>query len=156
WVPHFPFLLESELRAQGAAFTEAPIMLPHVAVDGRVVTGQNPYSVAAAAEAVVQALGKQPLPRAPWADERSLGLVAAAIGGDIAPLEAALAGDPGAIDIPLVAIWGYYRALQAMEDPAMLAPALAVMERVQPHFPEPELDKAIAAARETLAKPQQP
>lgn len=156
WVQHFPFLLESELRRLGAAFTEAPIMLTHVSVDGRVVTGQNPYSVAAAAEAVVQALGKQPLAREPWADERSLGLVAAAISGDIAPLEAALAGDQGAIDVPLVAIWGYYRALQAKDDPAMLAPALAVMERVQPYFPEPELDKAIAAARATLSKPRQP
>lgn len=156
WVPHFPFLLESELRRLGAAFAEAPIMLPHVAVDGRVVTGQNPYSVAAAAEAVIQALGKQPVARELWADERSLGLVATAIGGDIAPFETALANDPGSIDIPLVAIWGYYRALQAKHDPAILAPALAVMERVQPHFPEPELDKAIAAARATLANPQQP
>lgn len=156
WVPHFPFLLESELRRFGATFTEAPIMLPHIAVDGRVVTGQNPYSVASAADAVVQALGRQPLARAPWADERSLGLVAQAVGGDAAPLEAALADNPAAIDIPLVAIWGYYRALQAKADPAMLAPALRVMELVQPHFPEPELDKAIVAARKALAAPQQP
>ena len=156
WVPHFPFLLESELRRLGAEFSEAPIMLPHVAVDGRLVTGQNPYSVAAAAEAVVQALGRQPLAREPWTDERSLDLVAQAIGGDAEPLETAMAENRAAIDVPLVAIWGYYRSLQANGDPALLAPALRIMELAQPHFPEPELDKAIAAARATLANPQQP
>jgi putative intracellular protease/amidase len=151
WVPHFPFLLESELRRLGARFSDAPIMLPHVVTDGRIITGQNPYSVAAASDAVVAALGRQPVPRTPWADERSLGLVAQAIAGDTAPLAAALKAGGAEIDVPLVAIWGYYRALQANGDPAMLAPALTIMELAQPHFPEPELTKAIAEARATLA-----
>jgi len=54
WVPHFPFLLEAELRRQGATFSEAPIMLPHLMEDGRIITGQNPYSVTLAAEATVR------------------------------------------------------------------------------------------------------
>lgn len=156
WVLHFPFLLESEMRRLGAEFTDASIMLPHVVVDGQVVTGQNPFSVAAAAEAVVAGLGKQPVARAPWRDERSLMLVARAVAGDAAPLAAALGSGPDQIDIPLVAIWGYYRALQANGDPALLAPALEVMELAQPHFPEPELAKAIATARAMLAAQQQP
>jgi putative intracellular protease/amidase len=156
WVPHFPFLLESELRRLGARFSDAPIMQPHVVIDGRIITGQNPYSVAAAADAVVAALGHQPVPRTPWADERSLGLVAQAIAGDTAPLAAALDAGGRDIDVPLVAIWGYYRALQAKGDPAMLAPALAIMELALPHFPEPELVQAIAEARAALAASTRP
>lgn len=155
WVPHFPFLLESELRRLGADFSEAPIMLPHVAVDGRIVTGQNPYSVAAAAEAVVAALGHTPAPRMPWPDERSLDLVAQAVASNAAPLAAALEQGNG-VDVPLVAIWGYYRALQARDDMTMLAPALTVMELARPHFPEPQLDAAIAEARSIIAKQQRP
>ncbi|WP_086606275.1 type 1 glutamine amidotransferase domain-containing protein [Erythrobacter donghaensis] len=155
WVPHFPFLLESELRRLGADVSDAPIMLPHVVTDGRLVTGQNPFSVAAAADAVVAARGKTPAPRELWPDERSLALVAQAVAGDAAPLAAGLQQD-GRIDVPLVAIWGYYRALQAKGDPAMLAPALKVMELARPHFPEPQLDAAIAEARAALANQQQP
>ncbi len=156
WVPHFPFLLESELRRLGAQFSDAPIMLPHVVTDGRIITGQNPFSVAAASDAVVAALGRRPVARTRWADERSLGLVAEAIAGDTAPLAAAIKAGGDDIDVPLVAIWGYYRALQAKGDPAMLAPALTIMELAQPHFPEPELDAAIAKARAALANPKQP
>ncbi|MEP7315810.1 MAG: type 1 glutamine amidotransferase domain-containing protein, partial [Sphingomicrobium sp.] len=53
WAPSFPVLLESGLRGSGAKFSEAPMMLSHVVTDGRLVTGQNPSSTAAAAEAVI-------------------------------------------------------------------------------------------------------
>jgi putative intracellular protease/amidase len=152
WVKEFPFLLESELRRQGARFDEAAIMLPHVTSDGRVVTGQNPYSVARTADAVIRAMGKVPAPREPWADERSMLLVAQAIAGNEAPLVAALARKDKSVDVPLVAIWGFYRAQQADADRSMLAPALRIMELAQPHFPEPELEKAIAEARAKLAR----
>lgn len=151
WVPHFPFLLESELRRLEADFSEAPMMLPHVVTDGRVVTGQNPYSVAATTDAVVQALGKTPLSRQLWADERSLMLVAQAIEGDSAPLATALSRDKALLDIPLIAIWGYYRAMQADGDTAMLATALRIMELAYPYFPEPQLADAIAEAKASLA-----
>lgn len=151
WVPHFPFLLETELRRQQAVFSDAPIMLPFVVTDERVVTGQNPYSVAAASDAVLRALGKRPVERQLWADERSLMLVAKAIGGDATPLEAALATSNETLDIPLIAIWGYYRAMQAEGDAAILAPALEIMELAYPHFPEPQLADAIAQAKAMLA-----
>lgn len=150
WVKHFPFLLESELREKGAQFTEAPMMLPHVAIDGRLITGQNPFSVAATADAVVKAMGRKPKPRATWADEHSLGLVAKAVAGDPAPLKAALARNDDSIDVPLIAIWGYYRSLEAGDDRAMLQSALTIMELAQPRFPDPQLDEAIADARSRL------
>ena len=151
WVKHFPFLLESELRSVGARFGEAPMMLPHVEVDGRVVTGQNPFSVGAASDALVQAMGKTPVPREAWGDERSVMLVARAIAGEEAPLAAALAAKDPRLDVPLVAIWGYYRSIEAGEDRTMLASALRIMELAQPHFPEPQLAEAIEGVRARLS-----
>lgn len=51
-----PFLLETRLRKRGAQFTKAPNWEVHVATDGRLVTGQNPQSARAVAQAMVDAL----------------------------------------------------------------------------------------------------
>jgi putative intracellular protease/amidase len=51
-----PFSLESRLRALGATVLTAARMRPKVVVDERLVTGQNPASARATAEAVVQQL----------------------------------------------------------------------------------------------------
>jgi len=51
-----PFLLESRLRQEGAKFVVGPQWASHVEVDGLLVTGQNPASSAAAAEAVIKLL----------------------------------------------------------------------------------------------------
>ena len=52
-----PFLLESKLREVGAEYTSGPPFTPHTAVDGRLVTGQNPQSAARVGELMVTALG---------------------------------------------------------------------------------------------------
>lgn len=51
-----PFLLETALREQGAVFSEAEPWAPHVVVDGRLVTGQNPASAEGVGEALAQLL----------------------------------------------------------------------------------------------------
>lgn len=51
-----PFLLESRLRELGADFVEADNFQPKVAVSERLVTGQNPASATAAAQAVLKLL----------------------------------------------------------------------------------------------------
>jgi putative intracellular protease/amidase len=150
WVAQFPFQIESEFRRQGATFSEAPFMLPHVAVDDRIVTGQNPYSVALAAEAVVTALGKAPTPRPQWADEKSMLLLASALAkpDTLAP---ALAKSHKDLDVPLIAIWGYYRTIEAAGEPARTTEGLRVMEAAEPWFDDQGLDDAIVAVRKTLA-----
>lgn len=60
----FPFLLEDRLRKRGATFEEGPAYLKQVTIDGRLLTGQNPWSTWPLAEAMVKALGHQPVPRA--------------------------------------------------------------------------------------------
>lgn len=52
-----PFLLEDMLKALGGHYSRGDDWAPHVVVDGRLITGQNPASSAATAEAVVKALG---------------------------------------------------------------------------------------------------
>ncbi|AKF11086.1 ThiJ/PfpI family protein [Sandaracinus amylolyticus] len=51
-----PFLLESALRERGAHLVTAPRWQPRVAVDARLVTGQNPASAAPTARALVELL----------------------------------------------------------------------------------------------------
>ena len=54
-----PFLVETSLREQGARFEGTDNFGSHVAVDGRLVTGQNPASVAAVGGAIVAALASR-------------------------------------------------------------------------------------------------
>lgn len=52
-----PFLLEDALKAQGAHYESGAAFQPHVIVDGRLVTGQNPASSEPAAHALLKLLG---------------------------------------------------------------------------------------------------
>ncbi|WP_439569344.1 type 1 glutamine amidotransferase domain-containing protein [Sphingopyxis sp.] len=154
WIAAFPVLLEDGLRGAGARFSEAPMMLNHVVTDGRIVTGQNPYSTFATAEAVVRALGRKVAPRETLAEERSIALIGRVLAGDAVQARAELAANPAQYDVPLVAMWGFYRAKTPGADRAMLEKAVAVMEIAQPHFAEPQLVTAIAEARGKLTPGQ--
>lgn len=59
----FPFLLQDGLEQAGARFVEGAMYLDNTVVDGRVVTGQNPWSTWSVAEAMVRALGHEPVAR---------------------------------------------------------------------------------------------
>lgn len=51
-----PFMLETKLRAEGAHFISGENWKSHVEVDGKLVTGQNPASSTAVAEAIISLL----------------------------------------------------------------------------------------------------
>lgn len=53
-----PFLVEDMLKASGGQYSCAADWQSHVAVDGLLVTGQNPASSEASAEALLRLLGK--------------------------------------------------------------------------------------------------
>ncbi|MDQ3124233.1 MAG: type 1 glutamine amidotransferase domain-containing protein [Pseudomonadota bacterium] len=147
WLPHFPFLLEEELIAQGARFTEAEPMMPFVQSGNRIVTGQNPSSTALAAEALVRALGREPVARELWADERSLLLVQRFMAGETEWAAGELAARPGHYDMPLIAMYGYYRAKDETAEADDLRHGLSIMELAAPYFDHPQLREAIAATR---------
>lgn len=49
-----PFSIEDEFRKLGAIYEKGPDWASHVVIDGRLVTGQNPASSAAAAKALLR------------------------------------------------------------------------------------------------------
>ena len=57
-----PFMIESELRRLGGRYTSAADWQPHVVVDGRLITGQNPASSLGAAQEVLRALAAKAAP----------------------------------------------------------------------------------------------
>jgi putative intracellular protease/amidase len=59
-----PFLLEDELRGLGADFSSGSAFAPHAVRDGLLITGQNPASSEPAAEALLEALVREPEPAA--------------------------------------------------------------------------------------------
>lgn len=53
---HMPFSLHQRITREGADFVQGPAHEPHVEVDGRLVTGQNPQSALAFARAFMKAV----------------------------------------------------------------------------------------------------
>ena len=52
-----PFLVEDELKRLGGLFEKAPNWQSFVIIDGRLITGQNPASSTAGAQALLKVLG---------------------------------------------------------------------------------------------------
>lgn len=73
-VQRLGFLLQDALADEGG-FSEGPMYLEHVVADGRLVTGQNPWSTWALAEATVRALGVEPAVRERSPEERAVDLL---------------------------------------------------------------------------------
>lgn len=71
----FPFLLQDALSAAAERFVEGPMYLDNTVVDGRLITGQNPWSTWSVAEAMVRALGHEPVPRLATAEEVAVQLL---------------------------------------------------------------------------------
>ncbi len=53
-----PFRIEDEAKKRGANFSVAPRFRPHAVRDGHLITGQQQHSGRAAAELVIEALGR--------------------------------------------------------------------------------------------------
>lgn len=155
WAAEFPWLLEDALRGRGARWEGAPLMMRRAIVDGRLITGQNPYSTPAVAEAIVRSLGREPVARTPWRDELSMTLVEQLRGGDAAGAASALAQAPQRYHVELIGMLGYYQALSAGDDAAQLRPALATMTLAMPYMQEPRLTVAAADAHLRLGEREQ-
>lgn len=145
WAKEFRFQLEDAMRERGAHWQEAPLMMPRLVVDDRLITGQNPYSTPAVAEAIVRALGREPVARTPWRDEATMALVGRLLAGEGDVVRAELAAGLDQYHIELIGLLGYYQ-LQAVQGDAAVRDALSIMQLARPHMPEPQLDVGIADA----------
>ena len=149
WRAQFPFQLQDKLISNGARFEHADIMLSKVVVDGRLITGQNPYSTTATADAVVRALGKTPRAREPYPDERSIALLTRQLAGEQQWAKSELARAASQYDVPLIAMYGYIR-LQAATAPAEKQRAIDIMSLASAHWYHPQLMLALAQGHKDL------
>lgn len=154
WAKEFPWLLEDRLRADGARWEEAPLMMSKVVVDGRLVTGQNPYSTPGVADAIVRATGRTPVARTPWRDELTMGLAAQARDGHVQQVAHALATDTARYHIDLLGLLGYYQAQAATGDDDVRH-ALQLMQLAMPYMAAPQLKLGAAEAHLRLGERDQ-
>jgi putative intracellular protease/amidase len=109
-VQRLGFLLQDALADEGD-FSEAPMYLEHVVVDGRLLSGQNPWSTWALAEATVRALGARPAARPRSAEEHAVDLLHRL---HVEGYDAARAAKPdlGAVDNRLLLMHGVIAAMR--------------------------------------------
>ena len=68
----FPFLLQDKMTSQGAQFDAGTMYLKNVVKDGKLITGQNPWSTWELAEQMIKSLGYEPKPRIRTSEETSI------------------------------------------------------------------------------------
>lgn len=73
----FPYLLQDRMVEKGVLFDEAPMYVDNLVVDGRLITGQNPWSTWSVAEGMISALGHSPVARQRTAEELAVDVLAA-------------------------------------------------------------------------------
>jgi putative intracellular protease/amidase len=150
WAAQFPWLIEDKLKAQGARWEEASLMMPKVVVDGRLITGQNPFSTTAMTEAVLRALGHEPQARQPFRDEATMTLAQRWLDGEHNTVQAQLAVDAKAYKMDLIAMLGVYQFKSAGDD-ATRRQALSLMRLAEPYFKHERLALSIQEAKQSLA-----
>ncbi|WP_299346789.1 type 1 glutamine amidotransferase domain-containing protein [uncultured Pseudoxanthomonas sp.] len=154
WAKEFPWQLEDALRGRGARWQEAPLMMAKVVVDGRLVTGQNPYSTPGVADAIVRATGRTPVVRTTWRDELTMALAARARSGDVRGAADALAQGRERYHVDLLGMLGYYQAQAAGGDDD-LRHALTLMQLAMPYMAQPQLKLGAAEAHLRLGEREQ-
>ena len=152
WASSYPLFLETALERSGAMFEQGEVMLPHIVADGRLVTGQNPFSTALSVEAMIRAMGKEPVARAQYPDERALLFVANYLEGGTLAAREALAADPKGHDMMLIGIYGTIVAGGSDGSSNRLLKGLGLMELAADHVSDPRLEIAMAQAELKLGR----
>jgi putative intracellular protease/amidase len=135
----YPFLLQDGLTKAGALYQQTGPMLPLVVQDGTLITGQNPYSTPALIDAILAQLELKTVQRQAYPDERAVSIIQQFLAGQTIPPQL----DEKLVDIPLVAIWGYY-SLQFAKLDSERQQAVQVMELVSGSFTDPQFLMALA------------
>jgi len=148
WLKEFDFMLEDKLVERGAKFESTNLMLSHVAVDNRLITGQNPSSTVAVANALVRSLGLKPAVIEQDQEDKTLALVARFLKGDTNVISK-FASDQQQYHLPLVGMYGFY-FLKAAQSDTELSQALSLMTVAQKAINNPVLDMTIAKTQHKL------
>jgi putative intracellular protease/amidase len=144
WKAEFPFLLEDKLKARGAQYERNAAMLPQLTRDGKLITGQNPFSTTVLAEELVRAVGIEPASRTLYPDERSINLVDKYLKGSTSWAEEELKKNHGAYDLELIAVYGYYGLIKGDGSKEGITSALGMIELVKPWVSNENLEYEMA------------
>ncbi|WNC73262.1 type 1 glutamine amidotransferase domain-containing protein [Thalassotalea psychrophila] len=150
WINDFDFMLEDKLTERGAKFQSSEIMLSHVAVDGRLITGQNPTSTVDVATALVKSLGLTPVKAEVELEDKTMAVIAKFIAGDQSALDT-LAKSQEQYHIPLVGMYGFY-FLKVADTTLDFEQSLALMLVAQKAINSPNLDMQIAKTQSKLGQ----
>lgn len=150
WINDFDFMLEDKLVERGAHFQSSEIMLSHVAVDGRLITGQNPTSTVDVATALVKSLGLTPVTVEVELEDKTMAVVAKFLAGDKSALEA-VANNQQQYHISLVGMYGFY-FLKVADTTRELEQSLALMQVAQAAINNPNIDMEIARTQSRLGQ----
>lgn len=150
WINDFDFMLEDKLTERGANFQSSKIMLSHVAVDERLITGQNPTSTVDVATALVKSLGLTPVKSEIELEDKTMSVVAKYLSGDKTALKE-LNVNPKQYYIPLVGMYGFY-FLKVADTTLEFEQSLALMMLAQKAINNPSLDMKIAKTQAKLGQ----
>lgn len=150
WINDFEFMLEDKMTERGAHFQSSQIMLSHVAIDGRLISGQNPSSTLGVATALVKSLGLTPVKVEMDIEDKTMTVIAKFIAGDQSAIET-LANNQEQYHISLVGMYGFY-FLKVADTTLDFERALALMVVAQKAINNPMLDMKIATTQAKLGQ----
>ena len=133
----FPFILQDKLEQRGAKFVSNAPMLPFVAVDGNLITAQNPMSVADAAESLLIKLGRKPSEREPFKEEATMKLISMARAMGPAVITRAVKISPNDYDMQYLALYGFYSYGLAQNEQEKVT-ELGIKAEINKHFSHPQ------------------
>lgn len=150
WIDSFDFLLEDELKQKGGIFESSPMMLAHVTIDGRLITGQNPFSTHPTAAAVIEALGVIPKSTEPHIEDKTIALISRLLNNEKdAFVEYEIATE--SFQTPLIGMYGYY-LLKHSETHKEKESAVELMQLASKTMAHPQLQIALAQGLKELEK----
>lgn len=112
-------------------------MLSKVVVSDKFIMGQNPFSTTKSAEAVVRSLGLTLVSRTPYKDEKNIYFIEKLFEDTSIALEWAkneLKQNNLAYDLPLLAVYGYYKIQAAKENKSEILDGIALIELTSPYY----------------------
>lgn len=153
WVKSFEFLLEDKLKARQAHFQSSPMMLSHVAVDQRLVTGQNPASTVDTAQALLKSMGISPINSNQYSDDLTLKLVAEILNGNDQAIQQ-YRDNKTRYEPMMMGMYGYMHFLSA-DSKHGYSQALTLMQLAQHDVNHDKLNLQIAKAHLKLGQVSQ-
>lgn len=137
-IGNYPFVLQRALEDRGASIIAAPMMLVQTARDGRLVTGQNPFSTSLTAEEMIRASGRTPMKRDATPHEITMLVIARLLREEAVPTEESRAADPR-----LIAAYGS-KLLQLDRSEADIAAAKRLLEFADRSAAHPRIRLSLA------------